>query len=194
VKEPVAEGVVYLTLPQQYRLLASYNKAARAVAITLCYQGLRTGEALALEWRHINFKLGTLFVAKSKSGHSRTIPLHPIVQRRLCRIWAKRGQPTQGRVFLSSRGQPYRIPNEAEGDTQGGNPLTRAHMTAREKAGIDFPFRVHDWRHNWASHMVMSGCDLFTLMRLGGWRTPRMVQRYAAVSTDHMAAAMKRMR
>jgi integrase len=60
----------------------------------------------------------------------------------------------------------------------GGNPLAKAHATAiarmakrrtplRPNGGEDF--RIHDWRHHWASHCVMSGMDLLTLKRLGGW-------------------------
>lgn len=74
----------------------------------------------------------------------------------------------------------------------GGNPLSKAHKTACLKAGIK-NFRVHDWRHHWASWMVMSGCDLYTLMKLGGWTTPRMVQRYVAVSNDHMHEAISKL-
>ena len=75
----------------------------------------------------------------------------------------------------------------------GGNPLAQTHVTACERAGIR-GFRVHDWRHHWASHMVMTGRDFYALVRLGGWSTPPMVQRYAAVSIDHMAEAIGRFR
>lgn len=194
VKQPVAEGLVYLTYEEQLRLLASYNKSARQVAIMLCYQGMRTAEALLLEWQHVNFTRRTLFIAKSKSGHSRTVPMHPVVVRRLDRVWRKRGKPKAGRVFLSTRGDPYRVPDEKAGDIIGGNPLSKAHQTARGKAGIVQPFRIHDWRHHFASHMVMNGCDLITLMKLGGWRTMKMVQRYAAVNADHMKDAIDKMR
>ena len=51
-------------------------------------------------------------------------------------------------------------------------------------------FRVHDWRHHWASWCVMSGIDLETIKRMGGWKSLRMVERYAAVSTDHMERAI----
>ncbi len=193
VRQPVAEGAVYLTYRLQLRLLASYNRYARQVVIVLCYQGLRSGEALSLDWKAVDLNRKTIVVVKSKSGHARTVPMHPVVERRLWRLWVRRGRPETGRVFLSSRGEPYRVPNETAGDAMGGNPLTRAHITACRRAGVE-KFRVHDWRHSWASHMVMAGCDLFTLMKLGGWRSPKMVQRYAAVSDDHMAAMVARMK
>jgi len=36
--------------------------------------------------------------------------------------------------------------------------------------------------------------DLLTLKRLGGWKTLRMVERYADVSVQHMAEAIARVR
>jgi integrase len=86
-------------------------------------------------------------------------------------------------------GEPY----ADTGDGRGGNPLSKAHATARAAAGIS-DFTPHDWRHHWASWMVMSGVDLYTLMRLGGWASLKMVQRYAAVSGEHMAQAVNKLR
>ncbi len=115
--------------------------------------------------------------------------MHTRLRARLETIWNARGCPDSGPVFLSERGQPY-----ADTAGIGGNPLAKAHHTACLKAGLGRPFRVHDWRHHWASWMVMRGIDLYTLMRLGGWTTPRMVQRYASVSGDHLARAIARLR
>ncbi len=195
IRQPPRAGVPYLTLPERDRLLAAYSKAAAPVAVVLAFQGLRTQEALRLDWRDVSWPRRTLFVgrgsgvqAKSKTGKSRTVPMHRQVRVRLYLIWRQRGRPIAGPVFLSSRGAPFQ-------DTtgKGGNPLKKQHAHACATARIR-DFRVHDWRHHWAAHMVMSGTDLYTLMRLGGWSTLRMVERYAAVSVEHMAAAVARMR
>ena len=53
-------------------------------------------------------------------------------------------------------------------------------------------FRVHDWRHDWAARMVMGGVDLFTLMRIGGWSSLAMVERYAAVNATHLRDAIRK--
>jgi integrase len=189
VAQRAVDGVVYLTLAEQERLLAAYSQWAWPVALVLCYQGMRSQEALRMDWRHVSLERATIHLPAqgSKSGKGRTVPMHPRVRWALAMIWHGRGRPGDGPVFLSRRGTPY-------SDTRavGGNPLTKAHTTACTRASVT-PFRVHDWRHHWASHMVMSGCDLPTLMRLGGWVTPRMVQRYAAVSGDHMATAIARL-
>ncbi|WP_080986842.1 tyrosine-type recombinase/integrase [Acetobacter pasteurianus] len=72
------------------------------------------------------------------------------------------------------------------------NPLLRPHTVACKTAGIS-GFTPHGWRHHWASWMIMSGCDLFTLMKLGGWSSLQMVQRYAAVNSDHMKSAIDKL-
>jgi hypothetical protein len=38
-----------------------------------------------------------------------------------------------------------------------------------------------------------TGMDLYTVQRLGGWKTAVMVQRYAHLSPDHMRAAVERL-
>ena len=50
-------------------------------------------------------------------------------------------------------------------------------------------FRWHDLRHTWASWGVMNGIRMEELMRLGGWKTYAMVQRYAHLSPEHLAGA-----
>lgn len=194
VRKHDGERIAYLSQGEADRLIAGYNPHARPVALTLRYQGLRTQEALRLDWRQIDWRRRTIFVtgtaeqgvARTKSRRGRTTPMHRRVRIALYLIWRRRGRPVQGPVFLSSRGKPY-----ADTRDKGGNPLKQAHTTACKTAEIT-GFRVHDWRHHWAAHMVMSGCDLYTLMRLGGWSSLEMVQRYAAVSIDHMAEAIAR--
>jgi hypothetical protein len=36
----------------------------------------------------------------------------------------------------------------------------------------------------------MAGIDLVTIMRMGGWKSLRMLQRYAAVDVTHMREAV----
>jgi integrase len=190
VKQKHEERIVFLSLEQTKCLLSSYTPSARPVALVLAYQGMRTQEALRLEWRNVDWGRNELRIPgeRTKTGRGRTVPMHPQVRETLEAIWLQLGRPQDGPVFLSARGEPYQ-------DTRGkgGNPIKRAHATACKRAGIS-GFRVHDWRHSWAANMVMAGVDLPTLMRLGGWRTMAMVARYASVTTEHMAEAIARLK
>lgn len=194
VKQPKGERLVYLSKGEAEVLLAAYSPSAGHVALALAYQGLRTSEALRLDWRRVNWDVSTIHIAhehegdaRTKTGLSRTVPLHPRVRERLQELWEQRGMPKSGTVFLNRVGQPY-----ADNRLIGGNPLTKAHTTACRKVGIS-GFTIHDWRHHWASHLVMSGCDLVTLRQLGGWESMSMVKRYALVTPTHMAEAIARL-
>lgn len=189
IKQDVKDGVVWLRKDEQERLLESYADHVKLIALTLCFQGLRSAEALRLDWRHVDLSRRSIFIAKSKSGRQRSVPMHPRVSEAIHNLWHSRSKPIEGRVFLNRYGKPY---TDTAEEASGGNPISKAHQTACRKAGIE-GFTPHSWRHHWASWMVMTGCDLITLMRLGGWSTPKMVQRYAAVSSDHMAVSIARL-
>lgn len=194
--------VRWLTIEHADLLVDSYAGRAihvRPVMRFFRYQGARTQEALQLDWTAVDLTRRTAFVDPGKTGLARTLHLHDRVVADLEALWRAQNRPTSGRVFLNRLGQPY-------ADTRtyalpGGNPLRSAHDTALGKAvaaglrpngGPDF--HVHDWRHHWASWCVMVGIDLETIRRQGGWQTLRMVERYAAVGEDHMAAAVNRLR
>jgi len=157
-----------LSVEQQEKLLSAYPDALQPLFITLCYQGLRKSEATKLEWQDINRDSATITIRdeNSKSGTGRIIPMHPRVQDSL--------RFTNNRfVFTNIHGQPY----AKEGPR-------KAHITACKRAGIS-NFTIHDWRHHWASRLVMLGASIPTLMALGGWKSERLVMRYAAVSDEH---------
>lgn len=186
VKPPTA---IYLSREDRDRLLSCYSANARPVAVTLCFQGLRSGEALRLDWQFVDFVRKSIFIHQTKTGRQRSIPMHPRVHQELFTLWEARGMPDKGTVFLTSTGIPYHDQTKVR---FGGNPFRFVHNQACRRAGIN-GFTPHSWRHHWASWMVMSGCDLFTLMKLGGWSSLRMVERYAAVSSDHLSDAINRL-
>jgi integrase len=181
----------FLSPDQETRLLRSYAPHVRPIAEALCFQGLRIGEALRLDWAHVDWAGNSLFVAETKTGDPRSVTLHPTVRKTLHRLWVGRGSPAEGRVFLNRAGRPYADPRRYK--LPGGSPIRRAHQTACGRAGID-DFHVHDWRHHWACRCVMSGIDLETIRQEGGWRSLRMVEHYGTVSAAHRASAMKKLR
>ena len=47
-------------------------------------------------------------------------------------------------------------------------------------------FIWHDLRHTWANWLVQRGVPLRVLQEMGGWKTLRMVQRYAHLAPGHL--------
>lgn len=177
-------------------MLAAYVRHAQPIVLTLRYQGCRTQEALQLQWPSVDLGTKQVFFERTKNGEPRTLAMHDRVAQAIADLWQAQERPRHGHVFLNRLRQPYSDTRDYK--YPGGNPLRSAHATAlsnakiRPNGGADF--RLHDWRHRWASWIVMEGGDLLTVARLGGWKDLRMVQRYAAVSTDHMAETIARVR
>ena len=55
---------------------------------------------------------------------------------------------------------------------------------ACKRAGI-IDFHPHDCRHTWATWHYAANRDLVALMDLGGWKSERMVLRYAHMNVAH---------
>lgn len=185
------ERIRYLSIDEQNRLLASYAPHVRPIATTLCFQGMRTGEALTMDWRQVRWSSNELYLPETKIDEERTVSMQEPVRKALHELWVKRGSPSTGRVFLNRLGKPYSDPRDYK--LPGGNPIRQPHNTACRRAGIE-DFTPHDWRHHWASWCVMSGIDLETIRYEGGWSSLRMVQRYARVSAEHRVEAMKKLK
>ena len=80
--------------------------------------------------------------------------------------------------------------------TYRGKPLVNAYnfawRHALKLAGI-IDFRWHDLRHTWATWQRQAGTPTHELQRLGGWLTSSMVERYAHLAPDHLAASAARL-
>ena len=181
------ERVKWLAKPQREKLLAAYAPHVQPIMLTLCFQGCRTQEVLQMRWQHVQLGAGRLYFDRTKNGQPRSVKMHPRVEAAIREIWDSCGLPIEGHVFLNRLGEPYSDTRDYK--YPGGNPLRKAHATACRRAGIT-DFTIHDWRHHWACWCVMEGVDFETIKRMGGWKSLRMVERYAAVSTEHMDSAM----
>jgi integrase len=198
VKDDV-ELVRWLTIAQADKLIAAYPAHAKPIAIFMRYQGTRTQETLQLQRDQIDLtrtEFGSAYIAKSKNGRDRWIPLHPAARAAIDPLLAEQRPHVFTRdnriidpIFLSDKNRPY--PDTRKG--MGSNPMRRAHVAALKRAGV-VDFRPHDWRHHWATWCVREGMDLRTLQELGGWLDLSMVQRYAAVDMDHASERLRKLK
>jgi integrase len=56
--------------------------------------------------------------------------------------------------------------------------LLRAFYSATRKAGIE-GLRFHDLTNTFATRLVLSGLDIYTVQKFGRWKAISMVMRYA---------------
>jgi len=188
--------VRYLTEEHADKLIVAYPAHVQPIGLTLRFTGCRTQEALQLQIININWNRSTIYFERTKNTQPRTVKMHDRVAEAIDRMLHGRNYPDLGHVFLNRTGAPY-------GDTRdykmpGGNPLRASHNTAFRRANIrpngGPDFTPHDWRHHFACVAVMSGVDLDTIKKMGGWKSLVSLERYTAISDEHMAAAVAKMR
>lgn len=169
--------VRFLTFEEQERLLAEYPEYLRGMFTIMCYQGLRISEAVNLQPHHVNLEARKMTI-KGKWGKVRILPIHQ-------RAWdvLNDALPTNKQyIFYNSKGERYEDSRNVRG----------VHRRACKRAGI-IDFTLHDWRHHWASRLIMAGANIKSLKKLGGWESITMVERYADVSDEHTEDTLMRM-
>jgi integrase len=143
------------------RLVAALQRRDRAALGLGLYAGLRLGELLALDWRHVDLKARTLrveqawdhgshqFIApKSKAG-KRTIPIVDPLRILLSDHRALSGRKTGGLLFPGHRDPSRPISH---------NALRDRIVKACEKAELS-PIGLHEARHTFASLMIAAGVN-----------------------------------
>lgn len=171
----------WLTPSEAKRLVDACNETLRPIVVFLIYTGARCGEALWLDWRYVDLSRAHVSFPKTKNGNARPLFLHPEV------IAALGSLPHRdGEIFRRPDGLPYTRPrDENEMDTSAGRRIATAFKGACQRAGIE-NFRPHDCRHTWATWHYQQHRDLLKLKQAGGWKSMRMVERYAHINSEAM--------
>jgi integrase len=180
------ERVRWLNIEEANRLLDHASDHFRPLLVFLFYTGARVGEALWLDWRDLDLDSAHVTFRRTKNGEARGVPLHP-------RLLAKlRTLPHhEGRVFRRPDGNPYQRPTDGS-DVSAGSRISTAFRGACRRAGIT-DFHPHDCRHTWAPWHYAANRDLGALQRLGGWKSVRMVMRYAHINVAELSHTIDRL-
>ena len=169
----------WLKIEEADSLITACSDHLRPLVIFMLYTGARTGEALWLDWRDVDLSRAHVQFPKTKNGDARGVPLHPRAVAALANLKGRTGD-----VFRRPDGKPYSRARNAD-DTSAGTRIKTAFKAACRRAGI-VDFHPHDCRHTWATWHYQENRDLGALMRLGGWKSERMVMRYAHVNVGEL--------
>ena len=160
---PEEEILVLETMPSPFR------EIAKLAALTL----MRLSEILRLRREMVRLEQGVLLLPSAKAG-ARPVVLSQgagkILQQQL------EGHDKEW-VFPNPDGAPY-------------NRFYVSHVFRKAARGAGLKdFRFHDLRHHGATMALNAGFTAPIVMALGGWKTEKMMRRYAAVTDQTLRDA-----
>jgi integrase len=152
----------FLTKREVNRLLAVCEGEMYLFVALSVYTGMRKYETINLEGRHINLDRGIITVVKSKSGRIRHIPindnLYPLLKD---------------------------LPEERIFQYKWSGSYDKGFRRALRKAKLRH-IRIHDLRHTFASHYIMSGGSEASLQEILGHQNPIHTRRYRHLTPEFM--------
>jgi integrase len=131
--------------------------------------GVRRGEALQVQAKDIDWPRRLITVRDTKHKRPVYIRITPALEPILAAL------PQVGRLF------PW-----------GADFVSHHFHATAARAGLDF--RLHDLRHTFASFLVMSGVDLFTVQKLLNHSEIKTTQRYAHLSPAYLEEALAKLK
>lgn len=166
---------VFLTKEQFARLRVEIDGQwyEDIVVFAVC-TGMRAGEILALEWKHVNMKHRTAHVTSTethttKTGKGRVVPLNAMA------IETIRKRPQSTIYVFDDHGHPFRR-----------DSVSAAFKRAVRAAGLPNAIHFHSLRHTFASWLVQDGVSLYTVARLLGHSHTRTTEMYAHLQPETM--------
>lgn len=168
----------WLTEEEEKKLLNACPEWLRDMVIFSLNTGFRQNEMLSLTWNQVDLNRKSILFWEQKNNGRDIVPINDKAADLLKKIWKVRSFSST-HVFLTSNGTPFIARN-----------LVRSFSIALEKAGIE-NFRWHDLRHTFATRLIHAGVDLYTVQRLGRWRSLSMVMRYAHHSVESLRTGME---
>lgn len=129
-------------------------------AMEVCFNlGTRPGtsELLSLKWHQVNFNTSTVKIYASKTNTYRIVPVKPLFLGRLKEMMGK----AKSEYLIEFRGKPV-------------TTIRKSFNTACEAAGIEYPVRMYDLRHLFATTMLTNNADLAAVSKLMGHATVKM--------------------
>lgn len=167
----------YLSNDELKRLLAALDRAEQSPSTYairfLLFTGMRMSEALQLLWCDVDLGAGSVFLADTKSGKSRTLILNDLAKNILETM---KGLQRNKFVFFGL------------GPKGHLTSPRRAFEVAKQESGI-INFRVHDLRHTFASICINDGNNIESIRKLLGHSSSQMTQRYAHLGDRELKAA-----
>jgi site-specific recombinase XerD len=177
----------FLTEDECRRLLEACPDDLHSIYFTFLQTGMRKAELENLEWVDVDFKRRKIRVRRKESWQPKTgerdIPISNTLHDLLRDLKQKNDRSIKSSyVFCHPDGGKLKT------------KLREQLIKIAKNAGIDDLTRVHTLRHTFASHLVMKGVDLPTVMKLMGHSDIQTTMIYAHLASDHLADAVNKLK
>lgn len=179
-RDTTAARVRFLDEAEQRRLLAAADGPLRDLIGAALVTGARFGELSRLRVRDFDPVNGSIFVAESKSGKARHVPLPPSGVRLFARLAEDR--PRDAPLLVQDGGGAWK-------------PATyQRRFKAAVKAADLAEITLHELRHSYASTMVRGGAPLMVVAEALGHSGTRMVEKhYAHLERSFVSDTIRRL-
>ena len=159
-----------------FAVLVGRRAHLRPIVVVALQTGMRQGEILGLKWEHIDFNQKTIYVAHTKTGRPRRIPMSKPVEVELRSL--KQDASSDEHAFSYAR--------------TGLKLITFRHAWegACKQAGIS-GLRFHDLRHTFATRLRAKGVHEMDIMTLLGHTTLQMTSRYTHAMPENLRIAVE---
>jgi integrase len=172
-----------LSPDEQKRLLdgleLSQSPTLRTIVPTLLLTGMRSGEAMGLQWGQVDLMAGAITIgrAKTSNGTGRVIPINGDLAHILAshRAWFidHFGEPESDHYLF-----PWGRPDPSD-PTRHTTELKRGWSELRARTGVSC--RLHDLRHCFATKLAENGVPESTMLALMGHMSRAMLERYSHI-------------
>jgi integrase len=165
----------YLTDAEATRLVNVCPLDLRRLVRAALLTGTRWGELAALKVADVNLKTAQIYIAESKSGKPRHVPMNP------------EGVAHFEELVTGKTGDAL-VLTRADGKQWGHNHHVRALDAACKVAKVKPAVSFHELRHTYASHLAQAGVDLLTISKLLGHADTRITAKHYAHLADKTLA------
>ena len=166
---------VVLSRDEVKRIFEKASNLKHRVMMMITYSGgLRVSETANLKVCDIDSNRMQIYVRQGKGKKDR----YTLLSKRLLedlKVYYKIYRPREW--LFPGRGTDGPITSRS---------IQRAFNRARDRAGIRKAVRLHTLRHSFATHLLESGVDIFTLQRLLGHSSLRTTSLYIHVQCDNL--------
>lgn len=148
------------------------------------YTGMRPGDLYNLQWHQLNINFGRLIKVPNKTRHHKNpakldIPLNEDIKM-VMRKWKEQIKPgSESDLVFPSPVTGKELSRDAH-NKHWNNVLKHAELEPQ----LDF----YALRHHYISKLVVSGVPLFTVARLAGHKSVKMIEEHYGHLSPHIAA------